>query len=64
MIRYISCLCCPQYCKNKDKNKIIKILKDLKKDGIEEVVFACDTLNGFAQEAERIAGIKVKELKK
>ena len=59
MIRYINCLCCPQYCQNKDKQKIIKILKDLKKNGVEKVVFACDALNGFAQEAEAITNVKI-----
>lgn len=59
MIRYVNCLCCPQYCQNKDKQKLIKFLKEFKKDGVEEVVFVCDALNGFAQEAEKVVRVKI-----
>lgn len=42
----ISCVCCTQYCKNKNEQKLIKVLKALEKEGVEEIIFNCQSLNG------------------
>lgn len=57
--KFISCIGCSKFCENKDKNKIQKIINELEKEGFEEMIFCCESLNGCIAEVARNSFLKL-----
>lgn len=49
-IKLINCIGCTNFCENQNKNKLIEMLREIEKQGFEEIIFCCEALNGSIKE--------------